>query len=296
MNDNVTCRTLLGKKNLTFSIECLQSMINYCEQSLSLEVFEDGSLDLSDIDNIEKSLTNTRVITKKSRDQSTNAQLVNYRKCLELRRCNVMAIKLFDTMLYDSTNFFYIDSDIFFVKKFTFPDFGGYPIFMRDNNSCYTFSPLQLLYESIRVHPLINCGFMHFPKERFHLDLIEFLIGKHFSSSRMSHWWAEQTLWAMLSSHSEKTLLLNQKQAFVARHNLALSTATVCIHLVSPTRYHFENLKHSLATSRNTHKTVQLKTEMIHERLGVIVYSLDFMSKKISSVFRSVKLKYLVHS
>ena len=59
MSKEILCRTLLGTKNLEFSLECLQSFIGNSYNKIRLEIFDDGSMQPSDIQKIETLLNLT---------------------------------------------------------------------------------------------------------------------------------------------------------------------------------------------------------------------------------------------
>ena len=68
----IKCKTLLGTKNLDFSLTCLQSFINNSADEIHLQIFEDGSLTEKDIDRLLTTLKGSTVIKKSDRDSVIN--------------------------------------------------------------------------------------------------------------------------------------------------------------------------------------------------------------------------------
>ena len=156
-------RTLLGKKNLDFSISCLKSCIDNCEQQTILEIFEDGSLNKELEDYIKGKISNVIVVYKHERDKILDDLLKGYPESVIFRKQNIFGFKLYDVMLYDPKPFFYIDSDIIFYRKFSFPKQGSNPIFMMDAENAYSFSDKQVYGLREKILPRINAGFFYFP-------------------------------------------------------------------------------------------------------------------------------------
>ena len=291
MRNTVLCRTLMGNGHIDFSIECLNSLIENSLHAIRLEIFEDGSLQIDDIVKIESSLKNTIVVPKKARDIIISKKLAIYKKSLEFRNCNVFSFKILDTMLYDSEDFFYVDSDVYFTQKFIFPGFEGYPIFMMDFMNGYVFKPLNFFSVDTSILPFINAGFMHYPNKLFRLDLVESLLEKYYSKSEMGHWWAEQTLWAFLGAQTIKSYFFDASQVVFSDHNLQLSNNTLCVHLVSPTRYQFNYVKRASFKFKSSNTHTQINIVEIKKDLSAIKYMSNWIYNKYKSVCRIVRLK-----
>lgn len=287
MKRSITCRTLLGSGNMDFSIECLKSMLDNSYDNIRLQIFEDGSLQPDDIQKLESSLPDSTVVTRKSREESVMQQLADYPYCRQLRESNVFGFKLFDTMLYDDAEFFYLDTDIYFLKPFAFPQFGPNPVFMRDAINGYYFKQHQFLKISAPVMPLINAGFYYFPRRLFKLSIVENLLEKYFTPENMSHMWAEQTLWAFLGAEVKDAYYFNPQQVVLAKHRLKLNDKTIAVHLVSIARRNFEAVK-SLA-KKESHPADDfelIKLEKINAPLRKTAFAFGWVKQKIRGVNR----------
>jgi hypothetical protein len=287
MKRNITCRTLLGSGNLDFSIECLKSLLDNSYDNISLQIFEDGSLQDSDIKKIESSLPNSAVITRKSREKRVIEQLSDYPYCRQLRENNVFGFKLFDTMLYDDVDFFYLDTDIYFLQQFILPDFGQSPVFMRDNINGYYFKKRQFLKIDAPVMPLVNAGFYYFPYKLYKLSSIENILKKYYSPANMSHMWAEQTLWAFLGAEVKEVYYFSPQQVILAKHKLPLDNESIAVHLVSIARRNFGAVK-SLSQKNNqpSGDFKKIKLEKINTTLSNTSFAFGWIKQKIAGVKR----------
>jgi len=283
---NIICRTLLGTKNLDFSLECLNSFIQNSYDLIRLEIFEDGTMEDSHIKRIESFLENTVVITKKSREAKILDKLSNYPQCLNFRKHNVFAYKLLDTMLYDNNDFFYIDTDIFIIKKFILPDFDVYPIFMKDLQNGYFFEPALFFKIDSPILPYVNAGFSYFPNSLFNLTLVESLFKKHFTTATINHAWAEQTMWAFLAAECEKTYYFNSEQVVLATNNMVINKKAIAIHLVTGTRFHLDSLRAlSDSFSKNTGYD-KIETQLITSNLSNFEFTFSWLKTKLASINR----------
>lgn len=256
-------RTLLGGHgNFSFSLNCITSFIKYCKNDFTIEIFEDGSLSTLQIEQLEK-LSHLTIVFKTLRDKILNHKLNNLPHCKNFRKNHVFAYKILDTMIYDEQNFYYLDSDVIFLRDFTFEDnYPKNPTFMKDIESSYSFSPYRYLINSWRVYPKLNAGFMFFPKKLFDLEKLEVIIMKNFSSQELKNCWAEQTMWAFLAS-SYTTFLFNSSQIVMANAFTKRERKTIAIHLTTPYRYKIDTL------SNSSHKEIltDLKKEIINTKM-----------------------------
>ncbi|RYY06002.1 MAG: hypothetical protein EOP43_07540, partial [Sphingobacteriaceae bacterium] len=173
MAKQIHCKTLLGHNNLDFSIECLQSFLHHSADDILLEIFEDGSITDEDEAKLLSELKNSVIIKKAAREAKIELLLADYPACRAYRNSTNFAQKLFDITLHDDADMLYIDSDIYFLKKFKLPQLDEMPVFMFDNQNAYSFSPLDLMKMNISVFPNVNTGLFYFPKNLFDLNFIE---------------------------------------------------------------------------------------------------------------------------
>lgn len=232
----VYLRTLLGAKNLDFSIKCLKSCIENCLQNTTLQIFEDGSITEQLADHIKEQIPNSEIIYAVQRDKLLKDKLQSYPQCYVFRNSNLYGYKFFDVMLYDTTSFFYIDSDIFFFKKFNFPETGNSPVFMKDSENSYCFSNKKIKLIKSKLLKKINAGFYYFPFTKFNLSKIEKILTNNYSKETYSHPWSEQTLWSILSCYTQPVFYFNPEQIVMASPLIKINKNLIAIHFSRPYR------------------------------------------------------------
>ncbi|RYY06853.1 MAG: hypothetical protein EOP43_05035 [Sphingobacteriaceae bacterium] len=241
----IRCKTLLGHNNLDFSIECLQSFLHHSCDEIHLQIFEDGSITAEDEKKLLSSLINSVVIKKQERDLQLEPVLANYPACKQYRNSTNFALKLFDIMLYDDQDLLYIDSDIYFLKKFVLPKLDEMPVFMFDTQNAYSFTPIDLLKINIPVFPNVNTGLFYFPKNLFSLDFIEALLNDKVINKSFNNYmnWSEQTIWSFLAAKSRSVSYFDCNQVVMADFALKTDPEIVAIHLVYYFRTHIKQLR-----------------------------------------------------
>ncbi len=241
----IHCKTLLGHNNLDFSIECLQSFLHHSCDEIHLQIFEDGSITAADEEKLLSSLKNSVIIKKQERDLQLEPVLADYPACRNYRNSTNFALKLFDIMLYDDQDVLYIDSDIYFLKKFVLPKLDEMPVFMFDNQNAYSFTPVDLLKINIPVFPNVNTGLFYFPKNLFNLGFIEALLNDKVINKSFNKYmnWSEQTIWSFLAAKSRSVSYFDCRQIIMADFALKVDPETVAIHLVYYFRTHIKQLR-----------------------------------------------------
>lgn len=256
----IKCKTLLGTKNLDFSLACLQSFINNSEDEIHLQIFEDGSLTDHDVHRLLTTLKGSTVIKKSDRDSVINEKLKQYPQCYKYRNSILYAHKIFDVALYDDHDLLFIDSDVLFLKKFKLPAFNNTPVFIADKHHAYSFTPVEFFNVKFPIFPHVNTGFFYFPHDLFSVEFVEQLltdpiIGK--GMGRIS--WLEQTIWGFLAARNNQTAYFDSSQIIMARKTLRVDANTIAIHLVSSYRNHFEGLKSKVIADTEKYEDVRLK-------------------------------------
>lgn len=286
----IKCKTLLGHSGLEFSIPCLKSFINNAKQLIHLQIFEDGTLTVVDKERLLHDLPNSTIIEKAIRDKIVAEKLAKHLNCLNYRNSTGYAQKLFDIVLFDEQDVFYIDSDILFLKKFKLPLFAETPIFMSDTFNAYSFTPQEFLKISFPVFPYINSGIFYFPQKLYNLDFIEQLLNDKIIINGLIKKipWLEQTLWAFLLAKSKSIFYFDHNQIVMAQQvmkipvNDNITDETIAVHLVSSLRGHvFPEL-----TKTNAHIVddsadfKQIKLEASKGYLSKLSFATDRIKKK----------------
>jgi len=262
----IQCKTLLGSKNLDFSIACLQSFIQNSYDEVHLQIFEDGSIDEQHENKLLRALPNSTIVKKAIRNEVIEDKLAAYPNCLKFRNENVLAQKLFDIALFKEEDIFFIDSDIYFLKKFKLPAIDKDPVFIYDTQNAYSFHPANFLNVPYKIFPSINTGFFYFPYKLFNVVLLEEIlsnknVGQGFTKYKV---WAEQTLWAFLSAPSQQINYFDPAQIAMARKQLLFDEHTVAIHLVSSYRYHYKELSETTQQTGSVYTDVKLLSTQKH--------------------------------
>lgn len=277
----IHCKTLLGHNNLDFSIECLQSFLHYSSDEIFLEIFEDGSVTDQDEEKLLSSLKNSVVIKKAARDLKLDPILSGFPACRAYRNSTNYAQKIFDVMLFDDCDVFYIDSDIYFLKKFALPKLEEMPVFMYDTQNAYSFTPMDLLKINIPVFPNVNSGIFYFPKNLFHLDFVEQLLNDVVINKGVKKGipWLEQTIWSFLAAKSRSISYFDCKQVIMADFALKTDAETIAIHLVYYFRTHIKQLRLLPPAAEDICTPINLKLQAAY--LKKIDFALEKLIRKM---------------
>lgn len=281
----IHCKTLLGHNNLDFSIECLQSFLKHSCDEIQLQIFEDGSITDADEERLLSGLKNSIVVRKRERDKKLEPILANYPACKNYRNSTNFSQKLFDIMLYDNQDLFYIDSDIYFLKKFVLPQFDEMPVFMADNQNAYSFTPVDLLKINIPVFPNVNTGVFYFPQNLFNLNFIEQLLNDSVVTKSLNRRmnWSEQTIWSFLAAKSRSISYFNPDQLIMADFTLRTDSETIAIHLVYYFRTHIKQLRLLTPVDSNTCSAIKLTAHSTY--LNKVDFALEKFKRKVKLLY-----------
>lgn len=254
-------KTLLGHKNLDFSIQCLQSFLEKSEDKISLEVFDDGTINGDDRRKLSGRLDNISVVLKDTRDGVVREKLAPFPHCLAYRDSNPYAQKLFDVMLCDESDLFFIDSDVYFIRRFSLPDVGHFPVFIRDGQNAYSFNPSQFVNIRFPIIGRVNTGLFFFPFEHYDLHFLERLLADSLIQKGYERiFWMEQTLWAFLAGRVSGCQFFDDAQIKMSKRNLSIDDSTVAVHLVSSFRFQFEYLRALQLSERDVPDKIRLQS------------------------------------
>jgi hypothetical protein len=127
--------------------------MKYCEEPISLLLHNDGSLDNSDKDLIETTLSNQiSFADPKETEVQTMDRLQGLPNCQSFRKKSLWGVEFFDPLFTDPTNpiSFYIDADILFLRPFSglfdSTKIQGGALFLQDTQwDAYCLRPRHLL-------------------------------------------------------------------------------------------------------------------------------------------------------
>lgn len=276
---SLTCKTLLGTKGLDFSIRCLKSFLEYSKQKIHLQIFEDGTLTANNKEKILSALPNSIIVDKIKRNEIIKKKLAKYPQCLHYRNSTNFAQKLFDIMLYEDEDTFFIDSDIIFIKKFNLPQFGVEPVFMADSHNAYTFTPYEIFRVKYPVFPFINSGILYFPRNLFDLNFIETLLSDKVIKQSLINktQWSEQTIWSLLAAKANNVCYFDYDQVVMAQEVIQkqkIKDDIIAVHCVSSLRdTAFEVVKDVIPVVDDLYHTINLIK--IQDSLSKIAYAIE---------------------
>ena len=157
-------QSLIGKKNLSFYLRCLRSLLSHCKEDLQLLIHEDGSLQEIDREETKKQFANQAFFSnpEESRERTLD-QLAGRPNCQTIRQHSLWGIEFFDPLFAhaDDPISFYLDADILFLRPFSglfdSTAIQGGALFLQDNQwDAYSLRPWHLL--SFGRRPIIVRG------------------------------------------------------------------------------------------------------------------------------------------
>ena len=276
-------KTLLGHNGLDFSIKCLKSFIHNSAQEIHLQIFEDGSITADDKEKLFSALPSCTIVDKAVRDRIVNEKLKEHPSCLEYRNNTNYAQKLFDVMLYENEDVYFIDSDIYFIKKFNLPNFNLEPVFMADTHNAYSLKPIEFFRTQYPIYPCINSGFFFFPNKLFDLDYIEELLNDKIIRQGLIRKisWLEQTIWAFLAAKIKNVCYFDYDQVVMAQEVIykPVTEQLIAVHCVFSLRDPaFDNVKMIAPIADAVYDDIKLI--YIKNYLNKFVYAFEKMRKK----------------
>ena len=277
----VYLRTLLGKNNLDFSINCLKSCIDNCEQETILEIFEDGSITKELEQYITNRIPNAVIVYKHKRDKILDSLLQGYPRSILFRKQNILADKVFDIILYEPKTFFYLDTDIIFFKKFSFPEMNRDPVFMIDSETAYSFSNREVYNIRNSIFPRINSGLFYFPYSLFKVDIVEDFLERNLRKEMYPHHWAEQTIFGFLVFINKPAFCFNNKEIVMASPIINISKHTIAIHFSRPYRKSIPPIKQRINRLMLNEPAVKISLIPLNNSISFLPYLFRKYSNKI---------------
>ena len=182
-------QSLIGKNNLSFYLECLNSLTSLCQEQINLLLHTDGSLDKSDI---EFALNQFEVPSVSFRDteeakQTTLDHLEGRPNCQKLREESLWGIEFFDPLFANPSDpiSHYVEADVLFLRPFT----GLFDrsvvkdgaVFLRDTQwDAYCLRPWQLIGPGTRptIVEGITTALVCWDKGAMDWDYLEWFLGQ----------------------------------------------------------------------------------------------------------------------
>ncbi len=234
----LTVNTLTCKNHLNFAVPCLKSFLTHCKDQIAFRIYNDGSLNTKDVENLKREFAGAEIVDYREFFQHSSEKLGKYPRILRWRKISAFALKIFDIPLNSPDKYLLLDSDIMF-----FRDFYGFNnqnlksaqfIAMRDlitNSYGINFGYRYLNKKTkIRIPDRINTGFLYMDKEIYDLDHLEWLLDR-FHDDQLKGWSPiEQFCYATLA-RDKKAYYWNPQQLVMTLDPVVLRN-TVAIHFI----------------------------------------------------------------
>ena len=189
-DEKVIVQSLIGKKQLTFYLRCLQSLLKHSQDDFDLHLHLDGSLSREDVGIILSKLQGTKVNVSDSLENTSRVldNLEGRPNCQRFRQKSIWAIEFFDPIFAfpDELISFYLDADLLFIRPFS----GLFDrdivkkgaVFLQDTQwDAYCFRPMQLLIGDKKPRAVkgITTGLAFWDKAAIDWDYLEWFLGAH---------------------------------------------------------------------------------------------------------------------
>lgn len=229
--------TLVGTRQIESSIRCLKSLVRRSDLPIGFRIHCDGSLTSADRELLAAELPVRRFVTRAEADALAVPALAGYPRLRRLRERRVLALKLVDVLLTETTRrLFYVDSDVLFLRPFSFAAEqlrGDLAVFFPDRQSAYSLRSTGLLTGDLPDLPArVNTGLFSVPVER-----VDFAVAERF----LERWkgrsapWIEQTCWALCAG-VRRTSLFHPRQMAIPSGPARRDSGRVALHFVSSVR------------------------------------------------------------
>ena len=189
-NEEIIVLSLSGGSQLPFYLDCLKSLVAFCQDRIDLQLHTDGSLSEKDQDSIHSELEGTMVTITDS-CQNTS-QVLDYLQgrpnCQKFRKDSLWGVEFFDPIYAfpDDPISFYLDADILFLRPFSGlferNQVKGGAIFLKDSQwDAYCFRPWQMLAGEKKPQAVkgITTGLVFWDKASIDWDYLEWFLGEN---------------------------------------------------------------------------------------------------------------------
>ena len=211
-----TCEihVMTSQRDVLNAVWALKSFYWMSQRRYRLCIHDDGSLALEHRQMLKQQFPDSRVIDRIEADQRLFQELKHFPKCLEFRRSNLLAPKLFDFVSYLETDrMLLFDSDLLFfhepvnLLQRIEDNAYGKNAFNADCGFAYTVNPDTIESQcGHTLHPRINSGLGLVQRSSIRFDWVEEFLG--IPEILDGHFWRiEQTLFALCSSRFGVDLL-----------------------------------------------------------------------------------------
>jgi hypothetical protein len=189
-NEGIIVHSLIGGSQLPFYLDCLKSLVAFCQDRIDLQLHTDGTLSEEDQDSIHSELEGTMVtITDSCQNTSKVLDYLQGRpNCQKFRKDSLWGVEFFDPIYAfpDDPISFYLDADILFLRSFSGlferNQVKGGAIFLKDSQwDAYCFRPWQMLNYKSKLQTVkgITTGLVFWDKTAIDWDYLEWFLGEN---------------------------------------------------------------------------------------------------------------------
>jgi len=182
-------QSLIGRNNLSFYLECLNSLTRLCHEEITLLLHTDGSLNKKDMEFALNHFgaQSVRFHDTEKAKQVTLDHLEGHPNCQKLRQKSLWGIEFFDPLFSNPSDpiSYYVDADILFVRPFTgLFDSSAVKdgaVFLRDTQwDAYSLRPWQLFGLGMRpaIVEGITTALVCWDKGAIDWDYLEWFLGQ----------------------------------------------------------------------------------------------------------------------
>jgi hypothetical protein len=286
--------TLMCKNHMHFAIPCLKSFMAKAVDSITLHIFDDGSLTEPDFLALSNNFEDFVIHKFHEYYDGVSESLRKYPTCLKYRKESPYALKLLDLPLSSPDIFVNLDSDIYFIKKFIGlniariedPDYVG----ARDLiTHCYDLT-LKERYLNKKIPLLpdqLNSGFVFMNKRIYDLDFVEWFL-KNIFEVRKSNYprVTEQCVFAGLAA-KKNSFVWHPKQIKIQNpyNEPQVDDSVIAIHF-----YHRVRPKLIKFIEEGNSKMPETNEDVVQLLLEPVTYH-----SLVRSAFERVVEKYVFH-
>ena len=185
----IIVQSLIGGSQLPFYLNCLKSLVTFCQDRIELQLHTDGSLSQKDKDFIHTKLNGTTITITDSSENSNRVldYLQGRPNCQKFRKDSLWGIEFFDPIYAfpEDPISFYLDADILFLRPFTglfnWHQVKRGAVFLKDTQwDAYSFSPWQMLAGKNKPQAVkgITTGLVFWDKTVIDWDYLEWFLGE----------------------------------------------------------------------------------------------------------------------
>ena len=185
---SVVVRALAGKKNLSFYLRCLRSLLDHCADPIRLVIHEDGTFDDEAREQACETLGDYfTLLPRTEADERTFDALRPHPHARKLREESIWGVEFFDPLFADDSDplSFYVDADVLFFRSFRDlfrrDVLDGKSIFLRDVVwHAYSLRPQHLLGPASRSRAArgITTAVVCWDKRLIDWDYVEWFLSK----------------------------------------------------------------------------------------------------------------------